>query len=183
MTNAWFLGAQTSVPQHESEVRSTTEPVRDTVAEAKAAPVWNEVQTDVTGETTGPTTSRVLGSDTVDSVQYTPFWDGMAQANHNKIIDDQVSSSGTAAAREAAGVQGHGTMQYALGIEPVIREGAAFGADYFKAIEMGANSQAGAFMRPVDNDNFGRAAIAAHAEANSREAYQDSLYAAFLGGK
>lgn len=180
MTNAWFLGAQTSIPQSEDEVRNTTEPIRaDSPAEDRAAPNWNEFRTDETGQVTGPTAARMLASDTKDSVQYEPWWTQLAQQNHNELIDNQVSSSGTAAAREAAGIQGHGTAQYAIGIEPVIREGAAFGSDYFTAYEAGANPLAGAYMTPVDIDNSGRAAVASHAQQNAREAYA-GLYDAFL---
>ena len=180
MTNAWFLGAQTSVPQNEDEVRNTTEPLRaDAPAEDRTAPVWNEFRSDDTGQVTGPTAARVLASDTTDSQQYSPWWADLAQANHNAIVDNQVSSSGSAAARESAGMQGHGTAQYAIGIEPVIREGAAFGGDYFTAYETGANPLAGAYMQPIDINTAGRASVVANAKQNSRDAYA-GLYDAFL---
>src|SRR5690606_32540474 len=112
MTNAWFLGATHSVPQSESEVRSTLEPIRNdsTSAEQVDAPEWNEFESDDSGELVG-LAPRVAGSDTVDTVQSAPFWAGLATAEHNQIIDRQVAASGTAAAREMAGDAGHGTMQ------------------------------------------------------------------------
>lgn len=182
MTNLmWYLGAPQGVSQTKDEVRNTTETVRqDGPAEQKDAPDWNELETDQTGQVTGPTPSRVLASHTEDKVQSAPFWAGLATAEHNEIIDKQVATSGTAAAREMAGAFGHGTMQYAEGIEPVIRDGAAFGADYFTAHDMGANQSSGEYMTPVSNDHFAQSLAAYTAERNSREAYQSTLYDGFL---
>lgn len=182
MTNAWFVGAMHSVPQDEDEVRSTVEPIRESgPAEADSAPDWNEFASDDSGELVG-LAPRDLGSYTVDSVQSAPFYAPMASEDRTSLIDDQVASSGTAAARETAGQFGHGTMQYALGIEPVIREGAAFGADYFVANEMGANQGGGAFMTPDGTNNRAESmAAAAFAESQSRQAFTD-VYQRFLEG-
>lgn len=182
MTNAWFLGAMHSVPQDENEVRSTVEPIREhgIPADEQESPDWNEFQSDDSGELTG-LSHRVAGSETVETEQDAPYYAELASENHNKLIDDQVSSSGTAAAREMAGQFGHGTMQYALGIEPVIREGAAFGADYFTAHEMGAQEGSGSYMQPdgIAASRFTQAQAQAVAEENSRSAYAN-LYNSFL---
>lgn len=181
MTAAWFLGAAQGVPQHENEVRSTVEPVRDDGRDAEQAhaPEWNEVDTDASGELVG-LSPRAPGSDTRDSAQYVPWWSALASTNHNKLIDEQVATSGTAAQRESAGHAGHGTMQYAQGIEPVIRDGAAYGNDYFTSNPAGANSAAGLYMTPTDSDNWVSALAQNDAEARSRKAYQASQLSAFL---
>lgn len=182
MTNAWFLGAAGSVPQTSNEVRSTVEPVRtDNVsAEQVDAPEWNEFDSDESGELVG-LSPRVAGSDTHDIEQTAPFWAALATAEHNQIVDRQVATSGTAAAREMAGEHGHGTMQYALGIEPVIRAGASFGNDYFVSHSADIQDGAGAYMAPTENDNWAVALAAANAEKNSRKAFQSTQYDAFLG--
>lgn len=183
MTNAWFLGANNSLPQTESEVRSTVEPIRtdSQSAEQVDAPEFNEFDTDESGELVG-LSPRVAGSDTVDTVKSAPWWSALATAEHNQIVDRQVATSGTAAARETAGQAGHGTMQYALGIEPVIRPGAAFGNDYFVSNPADIQDGAGAYMTPPDTDNWAQTVAAASAEKASRQAFQSTNYAALLGG-
>jgi hypothetical protein len=183
MTNAWFLGAAHSVPQSESQVREQTEPIRHDPesAEMTHAPEFNEFESDESGQLTG-LTHRVVGSDTIDTEKSAPFWAALANVNYNRVVDDQVSSSGTAAAREAAGVQGHGTMQYALGLEPIIRDGARMGNDYFVSHEANIQDGAGEYMAPTDSDHWLAAVAADNAERASRSAYQNSQYAAFLGG-
>lgn len=177
MTSAWFLGAAQSVPQDESKVRSTVEPIRtDSIsAEIQHEPDWNERTSDDSGELVGLAPRDVAG-DTHDSEKYVPSWLKAATTNHNAIIDDQVSSSGTAAAREAAGIQGHGTMQYSVAIEPVIRDGAAFGNEFFQANPAGIQEGAGAYMTPVGSDSWNAAVAQAHAEERSRQAFNASLY-------
>jgi len=70
------------------------------------------------------------------------------QTAHNLLIDRQVSSSGTAAAREASGQFGHGTASYAIGIEPTgdLREGGKLGNDYFSAGKPDIQNGAGSYM-------------------------------------
>lgn len=180
MTNAWFLGGMHSVPQNENEVRSTVEPVRtDAPPELDKPPEWNEFETDDSGSLVG-LSPRTVGSDTRDSEQYVPWWQQFANENHNKLIDDQVSSSGAAAARESHGEQGHGTMQYAIGIDPQIRDGAAFGNEYFTSHDADIQDGAGTYMTPADDDNWLQTLAATQAQNASRKAYQDSQYAALL---
>lgn len=182
MTAAWFLGAAGAVPQDESVARSTVEPIRrdSETAEMQHAPEYNELDTDESGELTG-LAKREVGSDTRDSEQSAPFWAALATADHNTIVDSQVATSGTAAKRENAGQFGHGTMQYALGIEPVIREGARFGNDYFTSNEADIQDGAGSYMTPPDQDNWLSAVAAANAEKSSREAFRATQYARFMG--
>ena len=181
MTSAWFLGASHGVPQDESAVRSTIEPIRvnSDSAELQDAPEWNEIQTDDSGELVG-LSPRMVAGDTHDIEKYAPIIDTF---NHNRIIDDQVSSSGTAAAREASGVQGHGTMQWTESLEPVIRDGGAYGNDYFAADPVDIQSGAGEYMSPdlQGNNHWASRVAAANAEKASRQAYMSSLFSDFVG--
>lgn len=183
MTNAWFLGASESVPQDEDEARSTVEPIRHSAdtAEATGAPDFNEIDTDESGELVG-LSPRVVAPDTHESEKYVPFWTALASQTHNVLVDKQVASSGTAAQREESGQQGHGSVHYAEGIEPEIREGAAFGNDYFQSHDTDVQAGAGAYMTPYEAETFHNALAQRVAQDRSRAAYQSSLYAAFLGG-
>lgn len=178
----WNLGDATPVAETEDQARTTVEAIRDDpeMAEATAAPEFNEIDTDESGELNG-LSPRLVGSDTVDTEKYPAWWIPAATENHNVIIDNQVASSGTAAAREAAGQQGHGTMQYALGIEPVIRDGAAFGNDYFLSNPATIQDGMGDYMNPIGDDGWANAVAQANALSNSRAAFNDTLYSSFLG--
>jgi len=181
MTNAWFLGAAQSVPQSEEEVRSTVEPIRvDNIsAEMQHAPDWNELDTDESGELIGLSPRQVSGN-THDSERYLPWWTAKASTNLNKITDEQVASSGTAAAREMAGIQGHGTLQYTETIEPIIREGAKFGNDYFTALPSVIQEGAGEYMTPVQESNWYSAVAQSAAVDGQRKASQATLYGNLL---
>lgn len=183
MTNAWFLGAAHSVPQTENEVRSTVEPIRTDGdnAEAHRDPDWNEFSSDNSGELVG-LTPRVKGAETTDSEKYTRGDLGLAAQNHNALIDNQVASSGTAARREEAGLWGHGTMQYAESLDPVIRPGGAYGNDFFNVMKPPTQDGAGDFMTVTDTDAWNNAVAQTSANAASRRAYQSSVYSAFLNG-
>lgn len=180
MTSAWFLGAKSSVKQTDNEVRSTVEPVRtdgDT-AEADHSPEWNELDTDESGNLVG-LTPRMVGAKTNDMEKFSPWWArlvGGSDGNFNAVVDNQVSTSGTAAAREVAGQQGHGSMQYEESLEPVIRTGGLFGNDYFQASDPHIQDGMGSYMTPADEDNWAASVGAATAKKRSRDAYQGTLY-------
>jgi hypothetical protein len=179
----WHVGDSQGAPLTEEEAVTTVEPIRtdDTTAEMHHAPEFNEIDTDESGELVG-LSPRLVGSDTIDTAKYPPWWAPFATKNHNAVIDNQVATSGTAAGREMAGEQGHGTMQYAIGIEPVIREGASYGNDYFITHDAEIQDGAGNYMNPTFADDWANAVAQSVAVGNSRDAYNDSLYAAFLGG-
>lgn len=183
MTSAWFLGAAHSVPQTENEVRSTVEPIRtDGVnAEAHRDPDWNEFSSDNSGELVG-LTPRVKGAETTDTEKYARGDLALASVNYNAVIDNQVATSGTAAQRESAGQAGHGTMQYAESLDPVIRPGGAFGNDFFNVMKPPTQDGAGDFMNVTDTDAWNNAVAQTSANANARRAYQGSVYSAFLNG-
>lgn len=183
MTSAWFLGAAQGIPQDESVVRSTLDPIRTDPdsAEAENPPDFNEFESDESGQLTG-LAPRVVGADVTDSSQYRPGWLGLASDQKNIIIDQQISTSGTAAKREEAGQAGHGTMFFEQSLQPVIRDGAAFGNDYFTVGDTSIQEGAGLYMTPPSNDHFLQAVLAAQAGEDSRKAYQGSLYSSFLNG-
>lgn len=183
MTNAWFLGAQHSVPQSENEVRSTVEPIRTDGqnSELTRAPDWNEKDTDDSGQLVG-LSPREKSGDTHDTEKYVPWWVSLASNPHNIITDQQVASSGTAAKREENGVQGHGTMQYTETIDPVIRDAAKLGNETFVRDEEIIQAGAGSYMNPVDTDNWNAAVAGQTAERQSRESYQSTLWNAWLNG-
>lgn len=179
----WHVGDSQGAEMTEAEARSTVEPIRDDgiTAEMQHAPGWNEIDTDESGELIG-LSPRVVGSDTIDTEKYPAWWgQGPFMQDHNAIIDEQVSSSGTAAAREMAGEQGHGSMQYAIGIEPVIREGASYGNDYFVSNPAEIQDGMGNYMTPTGGDNWANALSQSLGTTNSREAFNDSLYASLIG--
>lgn len=136
MPNLLFgLVGNTAIPTDEKVVRSTATPV---VQDAPAAmqdspPDFNERPQGDPNPNLG-IVNRQTASHWVQGEKYSPFWEQAVdnQWQHNATIDSQVSSSGTAAAREAAGQFGHGSASYAVGIEPVgdLREGGKMGNEY-----------------------------------------------------
>lgn len=183
MTNAWFLGATTSVPQDENEVRSTVEPVRTDPqnAENDSPPDWNEKESDESGQLVG-LSPRVEGAYTVDSEQYVRpdlFLEG---SPYNWDIDKQVSSSGTAAAREAAGEWGHGTLQYADSIDP-LNPAQHYGNERFLSQPLTANEGSGAYMTPVIEDQWLQQVAQASAAQRSRAAYNSTLYSNYFANQ
>lgn len=186
MSLMWF-GDLDGVPLDEAKVRATTAPVVVDAppAEADKAPEFNSVETD-TNPMLGGLSPRQLASDWHESEQYAPSWAGNATLRHDAIVNETIASKGTAAEREMAGQQGHGTMAYAVGIEPVIRSGGAFGNEYFAANRADIQEPASATaeqrgVTPIpgtDREDIARAA--AYGNVASRDAAA-SNYAAFLG--
>lgn len=164
------------------EVRSTVTVVDDSAPSAvqETMPDFNEHPTDP--DTEGGLTGHQLGSHIIPSEQFVPDV-GNANEDLNSIINRQVSTSGTAAAREAAGEWGHGSLLVVEGIEPTIRDGNKFGEDFFSAGAHTVQAGAGSMMTPAQRNDPGTTqAVQDAAEANSRAAVQNSQYAAFYHG-
>jgi|SRR5215471_8103151 len=152
MPNLLFgLVGNTAIPTDEKVVRSTATPV---VVDAPAAmqeapPDFNERPQGDSNPNLGMV-NRQTASHWVEGEQYPPFWGGAVndQWHHNAIIDSQISTSGTAAAREAAGQFGHGTAKYAVGIEPVsdLRDGGKMGNEYLSVGKPDIQEPAGNYM-------------------------------------
>lgn len=179
--------SRTGVPSDEQTVRATTEKIDVTGAPAmqEDAPGINEVRTDPNPNLAG-LNSRNLASTWHAPEKFAPSWaDNVdAQSVNDDIIDRQVSSSGTAAARENAGIFGHGTMGYAEGIEPAqgLAPGGQFGETYFAADRPPVQSTMGSYMSQppgIDRDTTGL--VSDTTKRNARYAEQASLYATWLG--
>lgn len=170
----------------ENEAQSTVEPIRTDPSDAELAsdPEWNAVESDDSGQLIG-LSPRVVGSKTDMPEKSVPVslvlgtYDGPRYGND--VIDSQVASSGTAAAREAAGQRGHGTMQTEIGIEP-LNPAQVYGNDFFLRDSLSANEGAGLYMTPPESDNWPQQVAQASAETASRRAYQSTQYSAFFGG-
>lgn len=186
MPNLLFgIAGNTEVPLDERTVRSTAVPVDETAPAAVQddAPEPNEVEVDSNPNL--PIVNRQLASHWVEGEQYPPFWgtEVAEQYEHNAIIDRQVSTSGTAAARESAGQFGHGTASYAIGIEPVgdLRDGGKMGNEYFAAGKPDIQETAGAYMTtPPGYDQGVTAKVNATGKNASRAA--NSAYDAWWNG-
>ena len=167
------------VPSDDAAVRSTVTVVTPEEAPAvqEHSPDYNETFTDP--DTGGGLTSRQVASHVVPSVQYVPLT-GDANDDHNAIVNRQVSTSGTAAAKELTGRWGHGTLMSVQGIEPAIVDGQQFTEDYFKAPERTTQEDVRNMMTPAANSEPDTMAAAQTlGEANARAAVNASQYAAF----
>ena len=186
-----LFGDLDGVPADEAKVRATTAPVEEDAppAEQQGAPEFNEVETD-SNPNLGGLAHRQLASDSHQPEKYSPPWSAQATAEHNAIVDRQVASSGTAAAREEAGEFGHGTLPWAYGIEPTIREGGAYGNEYFAADkrEIQEDPTTTADARGVQPalglDREDIAGVAAYGNGAARDANNNmaDLYQMIVGG-
>lgn len=184
-----FMGAINygGVPADEMVVRTTATPVLKDAPAAMAdhAPDRNEVETDQNPNL--GIGGRQLASTWHQPEKYAPGWAGEVNDAHlhNDLIDRQVSSSGTAAAREMAGEFGHGTIAYAEGIEPVadLVDGGKMTNNYFTVDKDGGNPNSLTGVQPANG--LDRAAVSdasAAGKTAAAKAAQRSMYAAFVKG-
>lgn len=170
-----------SIPTDEKLVRSTTEyvDVNAPAAEADGAPEFNEFEADP-NPALGMVT-RQVASDWHESEKYAPSWGDRSNPSDSfAYVNRKVDSDGTAAAREMNGEFGHGTMAYAVGIEPVIREAGAFGADYFAVDPRLIQETAGNYMLPdAAQDHDAVSATANAAVRNAKDAGAAGQYASW----
>jgi len=170
----------------ENEAQSTIEPIRTdgTEAESESPPVWNAVDSDDSGQLVG-LSPRQVASDTEAPVKTPPV--GVVMDTYrmpmegNDSIDEQVASSGTAAARESAGQFGHGTIETIIGIEP-LNPAQEYGNDFFQVPDPGANYAGGMYMTPAEGDNWPQAVAQSQAQSKARQAFRATQYDAFFGG-
>lgn len=179
----WLSEAmRNGVPLPEEDVRTTVTTVdrNDPPAMADHAPEVNEHLTDP--DTGGGLTTRQVGGYVTPSERYAPDVGNADDTGLFDIVNRQVSTSGTAAAREMAGQWGHGTMQVVDSIEPVVGdERPGMGDEYFEAypdhtIQRGAGNY---MAPPLAADPTTKAASVATGKANARQA-ADNPYAAWL---
>lgn len=175
------------VPAEEAKVRATTIPVDadKPAAEAPSAPEQGELRTD-----SDPNLGmhlRNLASDWTDgtTVDTGARVDPVAAVTTSAAyINGKVSADGLAASLEASG-QGHRTLSYAVGIEPVqdLRSNGGFGNTYFKRhdrpIQEGMVAQM-SVPPGYDVNDSNRAATLG--KARSEEATAGSVYDTFWNG-
>jgi hypothetical protein len=175
---------QGAIPVDENTVRNTATPynIDAPAAEAPNAPDRNEIETDSNPDL--GMVNRQLGSHTIGMLKYAPPWipDVNANADANDIINRQVSTSGTAAQREAAGQFGHGTILTTEGIEPVadLVDGGSMTNTYFTANDPEIQSSSGNFMSIAPGqDHTVPALVAGVGKEAARTAAMSSTYNAF----
>src|SRR5690242_20621480 len=112
-------------PSDEDDVRSTITVIdnESPTAVAEREPEYNAMERDP--DTEGGLTNRNVSDYVVPSERWVPDV-GNANTNFARPIDEQVSTSGTAAQRELEGQWGHGSARWSDATEPTIREGQAF---------------------------------------------------------
>lgn len=191
MTSLFFGQLTTTgVPADEKIVRSTTDVVQVDAPPAMQTdmPTMQEVETDP-NPLLGMV-NRQMASKWVEGEQFVPQvqLDELARADdHNGVVDRQVSSSGTAAGREAAGQWGHGTASFAVGIEPVmdLRGGnVKFGNEYFTRVHRDIQAGAGSYMSPSAGsaDQNTKGSVAALGKDSARKAASAALYNTYWNG-
>lgn len=182
-----FMGSiiYNAAPVDEAVVRTTAVPVEHDAPAAvmDSAPDRNEVTTDPNPHL--GMVNRTLASAWHAPEKTAPGWIGQVSDGTaaNAIINEQVSSSGTAAGREASGQWGHGTMAYAEGIEPVadLIDGGKMTNNYFAVDKLEANQYATDQMSvPPGYDHSQQARDANAGKVVSRKAQQQSFYEAYL---
>ena len=181
-TLLYTLGQETGAPADPLIVRSTTAIVRDDAppAEADGPPEFEGVVTD--GNPELGMVNRQVASDWHEAIKGTNAVAADASAEHNAIVDRQVASAGRAPNLEVSeAVFGHGSVSWAYGIEPVLRDGAAFGSDYFAANPTGSQEGIPQVMTlPPGYDQTVNSDMSAAGKERARDANQASnLYAAY----
>lgn len=188
MTSLYFGMLRDGVPADEKVVRTTAEPY-----EHDAPPAVQDSMPDMQEVANDPNpdlgmTSRQRASHWVEGQQGAPNWipESDAQYQHNAIVDRQVASSGTAAAREARGEWGHGTMSYAVGIAPVadLTEGGKMGNEYFVRTPRDIQETSDETMMsvPPGYDQSTKGRVSALGKVEGRAAAVAAQYDAFWNG-
>jgi hypothetical protein len=183
-----FMGAlvRSGVPADEAVVRNTAIPVDHDAPAAMQTdmPEMGEVETDPNPNL--GMDPRQMSSKWTEGTRDTPAWIPEAEAGTEQaaIINRQVASSGTAAAREQAGLTNK-NLSYAIGIEPVgdLRDGGKMGNTYFVRHDRPVQDGMGNYMTPAngqDRKTVGQ--VAAAGKQNARDAAEAAAYTAFWNG-
>lgn len=143
MTTLLFDLNSDGVESDEEHVRATVTVVDDSdpAAVEAARPEVNDAHRDP--DTGGGLTRRDLASVVMPSTQYEPTI-GNANDDMTAAVDNQVSTSGTAAERERSGRWGHGTLHVQDATEPMFTT--EFSEDYFHVGERVVQDGTGAYM-------------------------------------
>lgn len=167
-----MMRGPTNAPD-ENAVRRPSAPYNQSAPAAVAddAPDPNEVET--YSDPSLGLANRQVASAWVQGTKYAPGWVGTATAPHDAIVNDVRASVGTAAQRESTGTFGHGSMSFAVGIEPVADKTSAggFGNAYFEGDPSTIQQGTGNFMSPMPDGESVRVAgtegVAAQREARN----------------
>jgi len=169
----------------EDEVRSTLDPYvpDDPPAELPDAPDFNEYATAEDGTSRPGLARHAVGGHVTASEQYEPSWAAKAsEQSYAELINEQVASSGMAAALELAGRQGHGTAEYTSTLEPGYRPEVAYGQDYFAVDKKSANETGGDYMTPQVTDTQWAGVVQAEANRRAHAAAQSVAYGTWIAG-
>lgn len=169
------------VPADEKVVRSTATPVEHDAPAAMQtdAPMPQEVETDPNPDL--GMVNRQLASHWTEGSKINPTWDWQVAetTTSTEIINSQVSTSGTAAAREEAG-ETHKNLSYAVGIEPVdgLIDGHRMTNNYFQRDQRNVQDTQTPSMTvpPGMGDPGVMENVAAGGKVNSRIAAESSIY-------
>ena len=171
------------VQRDEAVIRSTTNVIDNDAPSATetASPGFNELENDKSEA--GGLTPNQLSSHIEPSQRYVPAI-GNASEDLFTDVNKQVSSSGTAAQREAQGHWGHGTYLAVEGIEPTIVDGQQFKEEYFSAYRpLAPNGSSTDFMLPVIDDPSTNARMALLGRRRAQRARMASAYTAFYAAQ
>ncbi len=178
MSTLLYAFQQTELPADENRVRMTTLPVDNDApqSEMDSPPETNEVMVDESPYK--GMVNRTLASDWTERVRTGPVQPDLALP---RMPVTQHSQQGTAAAREAAGQRGTGTLAYAVGIDPVIRDGMAFGNEYFAADpDRVIQETAGFYMTPTSTDSPTVARVTRTGKTAAQDAAVAGMYRDFF---
>ena len=174
------------VPADEKNVRNTATPVLidKPAAMMEDQPVQQELETDP--DPTLGLSPRQLASKWHEGHTGSPGWIDIAKGQEGSFerINQQVATSGTAAAREQSGVV-NPNLSYAVGIEPVgdLSGAGHFGEMYFKTHDRDIQETTVAQMTTPPGYGQSNAAMAATGKDNARDASSSgALYNSFWNG-
>lgn len=184
-----FLGqlTATGVPADEKVVRNTATPVEHDAPAAMQddAPEPNEVETDTNPDL--GMVNRQLASKWTEGSRGKPSWDWQVAETTigSTLVNQQVSTSGTAAAREEAGLSNK-NLSYAVGIEPVgdLQDGHKMTNNYFTRNPRNVQDTMTASMTvpPGMGDPGTLEDVAAGGKSNARVASESSIYNSWWNG-
>lgn len=183
-----FMGSLvgTGVPADEVVVRNTATPVdNDTPAAMQPdMPETGETRTDP-NPTLGMVNRQLASTWVEGSHAVAPDDVVRAQNASNQMINQQVSTSGTAASRELAG-ETHRNLSYAIGIEPTFDlsdPNHKMGNTYFVRNERNIQETAGNMMTvPPGMDHAIEGNVAAGGKDAARNASNAALYNSWWNG-
>jgi hypothetical protein len=166
-------------PLEEYVVRPHADVVTDKTPSVETDEVeWNETVTD--RDPNLGIENKTLASQWTEGVHTPPVNIHTFNTQPNYEVNKNISGAGYAASKESSGSRGPGTLSYAVGIEPVIRDGSAFGNEYFEAGHRDVQDGAGRYMTPDINDQPSKTQAIGVGKAAARSAAISGMYRALI---